>query len=158
MNLPPWLCERPLFQFLIVRLKSDVGLCHRRSSLVSIPYSTIKIYVSGSNTLPSVLFQFLIVRLKWCWRDRSSSSGTWFQFLIVRLKFSNICSLYSLFIVSIPYSTIKIRLCIQTFHCILVSIPYSTIKISTTHESWAGHCSFQFLIVRLKLNGKSISA
>ena len=52
---------------------------------VSIPYSTIKIFVTGKQFYQLLVFQFLIVRLKYV-RGLGTTTDLLFQFLIVRLK------------------------------------------------------------------------
>ena len=96
--------------------------------MVSIPYSTIKILMDKYEEQLDFMFQFLIVRLKYCeipvvilclvfqflivrlkylW-DCAGCALSAFQFLIVRLKYNQSFFAISKFFVSIPYSTIKI--------------------------------------------------
>ena len=118
------------------------------------------------------MFQFLIVRLKFCFfpawaswgsvsipystikifrQQISGHSECRFQFLIVRLKWNVIKIPCWWCFVSIPYSTIKIRSNSCRNRSInSVSIPYSTIKMDGISFQYVAGPQFQFLIVRLK--------
>ena len=74
-----------MFQFLIVRLKLSALLLCLFPSLVSIPYSTIKMSVPVDALERANVFQFLIVRLK-LYVEKGVEKSNEFQFLIVRLK------------------------------------------------------------------------
>ena len=90
---------------------------------VSIPYSTIKIFLKAER--PQVVLEF--------------------QFLIVRLKFTSPEPAERLSEVSIPYSTIKIIINEQLYNIDLVSIPYSTIKMYDALRKVSAEGSFNSL-------------
>ena len=57
--------RRPIFQFLMVRLKVSLPLSKdKRFKSISIPYGAIKSIVNGKNNYIYSGFQFLMVRLK----------------------------------------------------------------------------------------------
>ena len=85
------------------------------------------VYAINTNKF-RIMFQFLMVRLK------AKGASTFviyqkFQFLMVRLKDSlDINKPWYTLLVSIPYGTIKRKWERVKFNVILVSIPYGTIK------------------------------
>ena len=105
-----------------------VNLASCLRDLVSIPYSTIKIKLKSVKRSLILLFQFLIVRLKFV-NNNITGDNVAFQFLIVRLKFESngYRSVYRLF----QFLIVRLKFC-----------PFQQIPLSPL---------FQFLIVRLKL-------
>ena len=77
-----------------------------RKSCVSIPYGTIKSVSDTPIILNRFMFQFLMVRLKVC-VSVYLVKILLFQFLMVRLKATNIVTVITHVLVSIPYGTIK---------------------------------------------------
>ena len=117
--------------------------------LISIPYGSIKSQLAVSIVSVSVLFQFLMVRLKGVFHLRGDCGAWPFQFLMVRLKALLLITLATflrfqflmvrlkglivLFClertsISIPYGSIKRYRWRQQRKYINISIPYGSIK------------------------------
>jgi hypothetical protein len=135
--------SKPLFQFLLVRLKVFSYDNLLLIDYISIPSGTIKShFILSSKNAAGLEFQFLLVRLKVnIYYKAVHFSVNKFQFLLVRLK-----GVFQSRLIIV--GTIK-----KLVDCLIlsISIPSGTIKSQTAHS--LGPCIkivFQFLLVRLK--------
>ena len=102
-------CRRsPQFQFLMVRLKGPASHAGDNQRYhISIPYGAIKRRCRSASSSASVIFQFLMVRLKADNASKDIELKQSFQFLMVRLKDSWSLALWPINVISIPYGAIK---------------------------------------------------
>ena len=68
-----------IFQFHLVRLKACLLKFHQNTSVISIPFSTIKSLVEVKDARIELLFQFHLVRLKVPLSPESIASPTYFN-------------------------------------------------------------------------------
>ena len=136
------------FQFLIVRLKCRCVGSWALISVVSIPYSTIKIGLWKRLRKENfVSIPYSTIKMKSSiTAKRLSHVSIPYSTIKIKRETYEICYL----LVSIPYSTIKISFWAFHISHSCVSIPYSTIKMNKGKTTWKDGKWFQFLIVRLK--------
>ena len=131
---------RMVFQFLIVQLKADNGQYFAPpSSIVSIPYSTIKSIEDGKFKVEHILVSIPYSTIKSTASRRTSESASSFQFLIVQLKVacigrSAVACMFQFLIVQLKALSAPVFLLAAGFQFLIVQLKASFLKINSCWE------------------------